>query len=57
MTAWLVGLFVVLLLIGLVTLFTAVAFAIRKDFRDRFDRIGTHLREHAERIVRNLPHG
>jgi hypothetical protein len=55
MTAWLLGLFVVLLFIGLVTLFTAAAFAIRKDFRERFDRVATHLREHAERIVRNLP--
>jgi hypothetical protein len=52
---WLVGLFVVLLFVGLVTLFTATAFAIRKDFKERFDRIGARLREDAERILRNLP--
>jgi hypothetical protein len=57
MTAWLVGLSVVLLFVGLVTLFAAAAFAIRKDFKERFDRIGTQVRQQAERILRNLRHG
>ena len=54
--AWLVGVFVVLLFVGLAILFTAAAFAIRKDFNERFDRIGSRLRDDAERVLRNLPH-
>jgi hypothetical protein len=53
---WLVGLLVVLLFIGLAALFTAAAVAIRRDFAERFERIGARLRHDAETIVRNLPH-
>jgi hypothetical protein len=53
--AWLVGLFVVLLFVGLAALFTAAALAIRRDFHERFERINARVREDAERIIRNLP--
>jgi hypothetical protein len=53
--AWLVGSLVILLFVGLAVLFTAAAFAIRRDFNERFERIGTRVREDAERIIRNFP--
>ena len=51
-----VALLVVLLFVGLAALFTAAACAIRRDFKERFDRIGTRLRQDAEGILRNLPY-
>jgi hypothetical protein len=53
--AWLVALFVVILLGSLAALFTAAALAIRRDFTERFDRIGARLREDAEALLHNLP--
>jgi hypothetical protein len=55
--AWLLGLLVILLFLGLAILFTAAAFAIRRDFSERFERIGSRLREDAERILRHYPDG
>ena len=51
---YLVGIFVILLFFGLIVLFTASAFAIRRDFDERFDRIAARLRRDAADIVRNL---
>jgi hypothetical protein len=53
---WIVALFVLLLFVGLTALFAAAAWAIRRDFNERFERIGARLRQQAEAIVRNLPH-
>ena len=54
--AWLVGFFVVVLFSGLLALFTAAALAIRRDFKERFDRIDSRLCEDAERLLQHLPH-
>jgi Flp pilus assembly protein TadB len=54
---YVVGLLVVVLFAGLAALFTAHALAIRRDYKDRFDRIGARLRRDAEDIVRNLTGG
>ena len=53
---WLLALFVILLIGGLAALFTAAACAIRRDVKERFEKIHARLREDAEAIVRNLPH-
>ena len=52
---WFVAGFVVLLFVGLAALFTAAALAIRRDFKQRFERIDRRLRDEAETVLRNLP--
>lgn len=54
--AWVIGSLVVLLFVALTALFAASALAIRRDFNERFEGIGSRLREDAERIVRDLPY-
>ena len=51
---WIAGFFVVVVFVGLAALFTAAAFAIKRDVKERFERIETRLRDDAERILRNL---
>ena len=52
---WILGLLVVAIFAGLAWLFTAFALEIRRDFKERFERIGRRLSHDAEAIVRNLP--